>query len=61
MTEKQQTAKYISRLRYTIQEHVAIHDVLSVNEAHNKAMKIEVTKQSSTFQASIVNRRIRRR
>jgi len=41
MTEEQQTVKYINGLGYTIQEHVALHDVFSVDEAHNKAMKIE--------------------
>ena len=39
--DEQQTAKYISRLKYSIQERVILHDVFSVNEAHNKAMKIE--------------------
>ena len=41
MTEEQQTVKYVNGLRYTIQECVALHDMFSVNEAHNKAMKIE--------------------
>ena len=41
MMEEQQTAKYINRLRYTIQEHVALHDMFSLDEAHNKAIKIE--------------------
>ena len=33
--------KYINGLGYTIQEHVALHDVFSVDEAHNNAMKIK--------------------
>jgi len=41
MTDEQHTAKYISGLKYPIQERVILHDVFSVNEAHNKAMKIE--------------------
>ena len=41
MTEDQQPTKYISGLKYPIQECVNLHDVLSVDEAHNKAMKIE--------------------
>ena len=41
MTEKQQIVKYISGLRYTIQECVALYDVSSIDKAHNKAMKIE--------------------
>jgi len=41
MTDEQQTAKYINGLKYPIQEHVILHDVFSVDEAHNKAMKNE--------------------
>jgi len=41
MTNEQQTAKYISGLKYPIQERIILHDVFSVDEAHNKAMKIE--------------------
>ena len=41
MTDEQQTAKYISGLKYHIQERVILHDVFSVDGAHNKAMKIE--------------------
>ena len=41
LTEEQQTAKYIHELNYPIQEYVAIQDVFSVDEAQNKAMKIE--------------------
>jgi len=42
MTEEQQAAKYISGLKYPIQEHMILHDVFSVDEAHNKTMKIEM-------------------
>ena len=41
MTEEQQAAKYISGLKYSIQERVILHDVFSVDEAHNKILKIE--------------------
>jgi len=41
LTEEQQTAKYIHRLNYPIQERVAILDVFSVDEAQNKTMKIK--------------------
>jgi len=41
MTEEQQATKYISGLKYPIQEHVILHDVFFVDEAHNKGMKIE--------------------
>ena len=41
MIEEQQMAKYISGLKYSIQEHVILHDVFSVDEAQNKALKIE--------------------
>jgi len=41
MTNEQQTAKYISKLKYLIQERVILHDVFSIDEAYNKAMKIE--------------------
>ena len=33
--------KYISGLKYSIQERVIFHDVFSVDEAHYKALKIE--------------------
>jgi len=46
MTEEQLTVKYVNGLRYTIQERIALHSVFSVDEAHNKAMKIE--RQSRT-------------
>ena len=39
--EEQQVAKYISGLKYPIQEHAILHDVFSVDEAYNKDMKIE--------------------
>ena len=41
MTKEQQATKYINGLKYPIQEHVILHDVFSIDEAHNKAMKIE--------------------
>ena len=47
---KEQAIKYISSLKYPIQEFVILHDVLSVNEAYNNDIKIESTKQSLTFQ-----------
>ena len=43
MTEEQQAAKYISGLKYPIQECVTLHDVFfSIDEAHNKALKVEI-------------------
>ena len=39
--EEQQAAKYISGLKYPIQERVILHDVFSVDEVYNKALKIE--------------------
>jgi len=39
--EEQHAAKYISGLKYLIQERVILHDVFSIDEAHNKALKIE--------------------
>jgi len=33
--------KYISGLKYAIQKRLILHDMFFVNEAHNKAMKIE--------------------
>jgi len=41
MTEEQQAAKYISTLKYHIQERVILHDVFSVDEAYKKVMKIK--------------------
>jgi len=41
MTDEQQTMKYISRLKYSIQERVILHDVFSIDEAHDKIMKIK--------------------
>jgi len=38
MTGKQAT-KYISGLKYSIQKRVIPHDVFSIDEAHNKAMR----------------------
>ncbi|XP_020245285.1 uncharacterized protein LOC109823419 [Asparagus officinalis] len=39
MSEEQLAAKYIGGLKYSIQEKVAIHNVYSVDEAHNMALK----------------------
>jgi len=41
MRKEQQATKYISGLNYSIQECVILHDVFSIDEAHNKALKIE--------------------
>jgi len=41
MTEEQQAAKYISGLKYPIQERVILHDAFSIDEAHTKALKVE--------------------
>jgi len=41
MMEEHQTAKYISGLKYRIQERVIFHDVFFIDEAHNKVIKIE--------------------
>ena len=41
LTEEQQTAKYIHRLKYPIQERVALQDLYSIDKAQNKAMKVE--------------------
>ena len=41
MTDEQQTVKYISGLKYPIQERVILHDGFIIDEAHNKAIKIE--------------------
>ena len=41
LIKKQQTSKYINGLKFSIREHVAFQDVFSVDEAQNKAMKIE--------------------
>jgi len=41
MTDEHQTAKYIIMLKYPIQDRVILHDVFSVDEAHNKTTKIE--------------------
>ena len=41
MTDEQQTAKYINGLKYPIQKCVILHDVFSIDEAHNNAIKIE--------------------
>jgi len=49
MSEEQHAAKYISDLQYLIQERVILHDVFSVDEAHNKALKIERLKVGLHF------------
>ena len=41
LTDEQQTSKYINGLKYSIHERLSIQDVFSVDEAQNKAMKIE--------------------
>ena len=41
MMEEQQVSKYISDLKYSNQECVILHDVFSIYETHNKALKIE--------------------
>ena len=52
MTDEQQTAKYISGLRYPIQEHVILRDVFSVDEAQHKFIKIEkLQNRASTFKS----------
>jgi len=55
MTEVQQAAKYISGLKYPIQERVILHDVFSVDEPHNKALKIErLQNRASPFRYSTI-------
>jgi len=52
ITEEQQAAKYINSLKYPIRERVIRHDAFSVDEAHNKAMKIErLQKRVSSFKS----------
>jgi len=41
LTEEQQTTKYIHGLKYSIQKRVDLQDLYSVDEAQNKAMKVE--------------------
>ena len=41
MTEEQQAAKYISSLKYHIQERAILHYVFSVDEVPNKDLKIK--------------------
>ena len=58
MTEEQQSTKYISGLKYSIQECVILHDVFSVDEAHNKALKIKRSQSGSAIiQAFNANRK----
>jgi len=47
MTDEHQTAKYIIMLKYPIQDRVILHDVFSVDEAHNKTIKIERLKSKA--------------
>jgi len=45
--------KDISDLKYLFQERVILHDVFSIDEAHNKAMKIErLQNRASPFKSS---------
>jgi len=41
MTDEQQTAKYISELKYPIQKRMILRGVFSIDDVCNKAMKIE--------------------
>ena len=41
LMEEQQTAKYIYRLTYLIKERVDLQDLYSIDEAQNKALKVE--------------------
>ena len=41
MMEELQAVKYINDLKYTIQKCVILHDVFSIDEAHNKALMIK--------------------
>ena len=52
MTEEKQAMKYISGLKYSIQESDP-SDVFSIDEAHNKALKIErIQSRSLPFRCS---------
>ena len=39
MTEEQLAKKYISELMYSIQKHVLLHNMFSLDEAHNLALE----------------------
>ena len=41
MSKDQQAAKYTGGLKYRIQERVVLHNVFSVDEAHNLSLKAE--------------------
>jgi len=41
LMEEQQTAKYIYRLKYLIQERMDLQDLYCIDEAQSKAMKVE--------------------
>jgi len=41
MTEEQLAAKYTSGLKYSIQKHVLLHNMFSLDEAHNLALEAE--------------------
>ena len=41
MTEEQLAAKYTSGLIYSIQKHMLLHNMLSLDEAHNHALEAE--------------------
>ena len=51
MTDEQQAKKYVSGLKYPTQEHMILHDMFSIDEAHCKTMKIERL-QNSPFKSS---------
>ena len=42
MSEEQQATKYIGGLKYTSQERVVLHNIFSVDEAHNLALKAKI-------------------
>jgi len=49
---EEQAVKCTSGLKYPIQERVILHDMFSINEAHNKTMKIErLQNTASTFKS----------
>ena len=49
MTEEQQASKYISGLKYLIQERVILRDMFFIDEAHIKAIQIESCKTELHF------------
>jgi len=61
MAEEQQATKYINGLKYSIQNHVILHDVFSADEAHNKTLKIEDDKVGlhlSGIQSQLKNQQV---